>query len=238
AVEYSYKHHNLTGASDALRNTSHYHYLNHLLVKETNRNNLSFYFEYDGSDHTAYCLRTWGDGGIYDHKLHYDLERNITVVENSLGSKTIYAHNGSVVHEASTEDGSTTITKRNLHNDIVERIDAEGNKTLYDYNGSGYLTSITNPNGSKKTFIYDEENNLIQYENEVNARWTMEYDARNRLIQTTDPLGVNTRYTYANNLLHSISTADETEQVLLYDEHHNIRAIIKNEIPLSQYRYD
>src|SRR5690606_172855 len=78
----------------------------------------------------------------------------------------------------------------------------------------------------------------IQYENEVNARWTMEYDARNRLIQTTDPLGVNTRYTYANNLLHSISTADETEQVLLYDEHHNIRAIIKNEIPLSQYRYD
>src|SRR5690606_15452579 len=78
----------------------------------------------------------------------------------------------------------------------------------------------------------------IQYENEVNARWTMEYDARNRLIQTTDPLGVNTRYTYANNLLHSISTADETEQVLLYAEHHDIRAMIKNEIPLAQYRYD
>jgi hypothetical protein len=30
-----------------------------------NRNGLSFYFEYDGNDDQARCVRTWGDDGIY-----------------------------------------------------------------------------------------------------------------------------------------------------------------------------
>ena len=84
AVHYIYDHHgDLVEVRDALNNAFKYSYYNHLLIQETNRNGLSFFFEYDRNDHAARCTRTWGDGGIYNHELMYDLENNVTVVENS-----------------------------------------------------------------------------------------------------------------------------------------------------------
>ena len=62
------------------------------MMRETNRNGLSFYFAYDGFGEDAYCVRTWGDGGIYDHLIDYDKGVQ-TVVTNSLGFTTIYMLN-------------------------------------------------------------------------------------------------------------------------------------------------
>jgi len=50
----------------------------------------SFYFGYDGIGQDAWCVRTWGDGGIYDHELTYDKQSKVTVVTNSLGHTTTY----------------------------------------------------------------------------------------------------------------------------------------------------
>ena len=61
----------LIEATDALGHRFRYEYETHLLTRETDRNGLSFYFAYDGWDSEAYCVRTWGDGGIYDHVLDY-----------------------------------------------------------------------------------------------------------------------------------------------------------------------
>jgi YD repeat-containing protein len=87
---------NLASATDALGHAMTLAYQRHLLVRETNRNGLSFYFEFDGTDETARCVRTWGDGGIYDHKLTYAVP-GVTVVENSLGHRTTYHHRDGLV---------------------------------------------------------------------------------------------------------------------------------------------
>ncbi|RMG22363.1 MAG: hypothetical protein D6730_16610, partial [Bacteroidetes bacterium] len=64
-MRYAYDEYgNLHKAYDALNQAFTFEYDFHLLVKETNRNGLSFYFEYEGHDHKAKCLHTWGDGGI------------------------------------------------------------------------------------------------------------------------------------------------------------------------------
>jgi hypothetical protein len=60
-------------------------YARGLLVQETFKNGLSFYFEYEGRGPEARCVRIWGDEGLYDHKLVYDLDARRTVVTNSLG---------------------------------------------------------------------------------------------------------------------------------------------------------
>src|SRR5690606_15492141 len=57
---------------DSLGHRFRYAYAGHLLVQETNRAGLSFYFQYDGVGALARCVRTWGDGGIYDHAIDYD----------------------------------------------------------------------------------------------------------------------------------------------------------------------
>ena len=79
---------NLIETRDALGNAQRFVYKGNLLVQETNKNGLSFYFAYDTEGDSARCVRTWGDGGLYDHKLDYDSVPRATIVENSLGHKT------------------------------------------------------------------------------------------------------------------------------------------------------
>ncbi|MEM9258197.1 MAG: DUF6531 domain-containing protein, partial [Bacteroidota bacterium] len=93
-VQYRYDEFgDLVESIDALGNSFQYTYENHLLVRETNRNGLSFYFEYEAGDGYRRCLRTWGDEGIHDNTLSYNLEAKTTRVINSLGHATIYHWN-------------------------------------------------------------------------------------------------------------------------------------------------
>ncbi|MES1205763.1 MAG: DUF6531 domain-containing protein, partial [Pseudomonadota bacterium] len=80
----------LVGVTDPLGHSWRFAYKQHLLMQETNRNGLSFHFAYDGFGEDAYCVRTWGDGGIYDHEIAYDVANHTTFVTNSLGETTVY----------------------------------------------------------------------------------------------------------------------------------------------------
>ena len=99
AIKYNYDNQgNLIEVLDAYNRAMTYEYRSHLLVKETDRLGLSFYFEYDVMTSEGKCLRTWGDNGIYDHKISY--QDGLTLVENSLGNTTQFYHkDGLVVRE-------------------------------------------------------------------------------------------------------------------------------------------
>jgi YD repeat-containing protein len=64
----------LIAATDAEGATTRYAYdrRSHLMVQETDRNGLSFYWMYDGRGSSARCVRTWGDGAIFNQKLLYN----------------------------------------------------------------------------------------------------------------------------------------------------------------------
>lgn len=83
----------LAAALDPKGHAMRYEYRSGVLVKETNRNGLSFYFEYDWEDPDGWCVRTWGDGGIYDRRITYDEHRHVTVVDDSRGGRTHYYGN-------------------------------------------------------------------------------------------------------------------------------------------------
>ncbi len=61
-------------------------------MRETNRNGVSFYFGYDGVTEEASCVRTWGDGGIYDRIIDYDKIARTTAVTDGEGGTTIYRY--------------------------------------------------------------------------------------------------------------------------------------------------
>ncbi|MEY3172831.1 MAG: hypothetical protein RLZZ436_744, partial [Planctomycetota bacterium] len=86
-VRYEYDHSGLLVATrDPLDHAMTFEYSpGGLLLRETNRNGLTFHFEYDADSPDARCLHTWGDGGIYERWLHYDTELRRTIVTNSLG---------------------------------------------------------------------------------------------------------------------------------------------------------
>ena len=143
---------NLHEAFDALGASERFRYEHHLLVQETKKSGVSFYFTYDGRDASARCTRTWGDGGIYDHKLTYD--GNKTVVENSLGHKTLYVHDGAMVHETVDALGHTTETHYDDAYRVKMALDALRNPTAFQYDARGNLTSKVTADGAKVTIEY------------------------------------------------------------------------------------
>ncbi|MDE8698004.1 hypothetical protein PZH42_28725, partial [Bacteroides cellulosilyticus] len=98
-----------TAAGDVMT----YEYAGRLIVKETWRNGLALYFEYDGTVVGSRCVHTWGDGGIYDHKLTF--REGVTEVLDSHGGLTVYHHRGGLVWK---------------------KVDANGGEHLWSYDDS------------------------------------------------------------------------------------------------------
>ncbi len=103
----------LVTVTDPAGNFWEFEYAGHLLTRETDRERLSFYFGYDGIGQDAWCVRTWGDGGIYDHELTYDKKSKVTCVTNSLGQTTTY--------------------RMDIMGMVVEILDPHGASTKYEY---------------------------------------------------------------------------------------------------------
>ena len=92
-VQYEYdQNNNLITVFDAMRNPYRFRYRENLLVQHTNRNRLSFYYEYDQYTPEGKCIHSWGDGGLYDYRFVYDETGRTTQITDSLGqvSQLVY----------------------------------------------------------------------------------------------------------------------------------------------------
>jgi len=199
----------LVAAYDALGHAYRYEYMNHLLVKETNRNGLSFFFEYDEYAPAGFCVHTWGDGGIYDRKITYQKAPHITVVENSLGAKTVFFGNdvGLVTKIVDAMGGTTSyewdsynrkvsqtdpnnITLRweyDSRGNLIKASDGLGSETNRRYSQLDLVTELTDRRGNSWKRFFDERGNLVATEDPALHRWEFQTDRKGRLIRVTNP---------------------------------------------------
>ena len=225
AVEYHYRDGLLVQTEDALKQPLVYHYEHQLLVKETFRNNLSFYFEYDGIDHNARCVKTWGDGGIYGRNLHYDTANNITYVKDSLSQVTTYFHDGVLPHKVIDPLQHTTLTAYNDYAQVISETNELGYRSQYEYDDRGNTTKIIRADNVSLQFIYDDKENLVELIDAVGNSWRYQYDAFNRLAAKVNPLGHATRYEYSDAALSRVIDAGENQFHFHYDQNLNLRSI-------------
>jgi RHS repeat-associated protein len=238
-VRYTYDHRgDLTAVHDALGAAQVFEYRQHLLVRETDRNGLSFYFEYDGAAHDARCTRTWGDGGIYDHKLTYDEALGITVVENSLGERTTYHHDGTLVHQEDDAFGNRSFTERDNSKQVVSEVDALGRVTSYTYDTRGNQTGVTGPDGAGIQVAYDEGDRPLRAVDQNGGEWRWRYGARGELLGRVDPLGAETRYGYRGAQLVSVIDPGGGETRLAWDVQGNLRSMTDPVGATTRWDYD
>ncbi|MEL6631786.1 MAG: RHS repeat-associated core domain-containing protein [Bacteroidota bacterium] len=221
---------------DALDHEASYAYENHLLVKETDRNGLSFYFEYDGIDHNAKCIHTWGDDGIYDHKLTY--AGGITFVENSLGHTTTYHHNEALVTKEVDPKGNETHYEYNEHYETLVEVDALGRRTEYQYDEWGNRTGTLFADGSQTQMVYDEHK-LIQATDPVGGNWMWHYDEAGRLIARQDCMGATHAYQYdERGVLTTIINPVGDITRFLFDETFNLLQVTSPDNATIRGKYD
>lgn len=158
------------------------------MVKETNKNGLSFYFEYDALDHTARCIHTWGDNGIYNHKLVYDAENGLTVVEDSLGHKTKYFHDGVLPYRVEDPLGGVIQTEYNDYAQAVKEIDELGRETSMEYDDRGNTIKITEADGSVTELEFNDQDKLCKAIDPMGGEWQWEFSKCGLLTSKRDSL--------------------------------------------------
>lgn len=186
---------NLVETRDAMDAVRSYEYLGRLLTRETDRCGLSFHFEYDRPDERARCVRTWGDGGLLERSLQYDLDAQATVVTDSRGGEARYEWN---------EMGLVTATRDPLGHESFREWDEEGNRLsetnacgearLFEYDKLGRCIATIDPDGKRAESVFDELGNLVSFKDEAGATWSHEYDERGNRVATVDPAGGRWEY--------------------------------------------
>src|SRR6185312_11257908 len=232
--------------TDPLGNSWKLAYKQHLLVQETNRNGLSFYFAYDGHGEDAFCIRTWGDGGIYDHVIDYDKVGKVTCVTNSLGHTTTYKMNvvGCVTEVMDPLGGTTKYDydERTLRK--VKETNPVGGETTWTYDARGKDRKVVGPDEAEVAVDFSPENQALRARDPVKGQWTWGYDAQGRMLGRVDPLGRRVQFHWAaegrGGLQRLTSLTDPAGQdtALGYDGQGNVIRLRTPDSAESRWTYD
>jgi RHS repeat-associated protein len=183
----------LVAVRDAHRQSTRYTYDGRLMVEETDRNGVTFYWLYDGRGSSARCLRTWGLAGaevIYNEKLDYDPKNHRTLVVDSYGNKTLYEMNafGSII-SVTDPLGGQTLRAYDEDLQLVSETDPAGRRTKYAYGPRGQLVSTVFADGSQTVQKYDPHfPELVKlHQTEAGALWRFQYDGHGQLVETRGP---------------------------------------------------
>lgn len=202
----------LAAAIDAEGRASRYLYRGGVLVRETDRKGLSFHFEYDWEHPEGWCIRTWGDGGIFARTLRYDKYARVTEVEDGRGGRTLYFGNAAGLVDRLI-DAAGAVWSYEWEPELlcrVAEVDPLGRRWAWEYDQRGNLRAAKDPLGRTMRFRLDEEGELVEAVDarghsrrwEYDARghvrraidacgsaWSFGYDGRGNLVEAVDPLG-------------------------------------------------
>lgn len=228
---------------DACGKSWRFEYDDHLLVRERDREGLSFYFVYDGRDRYGRCVRTWGDGGIYDHVIDYDVRGRVTVVTDSLGATTRYRMDGlGMVTEIVQADGTSVQREYTPQTWLAAEIDELGGATRYSYDERGNRVMIVEPEtaaGKRVTKIrHDEKDRPVELVDPSGATWKWEYDGSGRVVARVDPLGHRDGWIWERGVVVGSVDAAGRRTTYEHDSAGNVVAITTPDGQVSTRQYD
>ena len=238
-VDYGYQPEGeLATATDALGGVLRYAYDGwHRLVKRTLQTGVSFRYTYD-SDHGR-CIRTVGDGGIYDTELCFDLAKRTTMTsgnqeprkytwnaeglvlrEETLGGEQARERTYDADHYVLTEANAAGEKLQCFHDargNLIQRVDPAGNTTAWEIDDDRPAARI-DPDGNETTYEHDGHGALIGVTYPTGQRFSLDHDGRGRLT--------------------AIHGDDGLLAAFAYDVQHNLVEETNARGAVTQYAYD
>jgi RHS repeat-associated protein len=183
---------------DAFNKPYAFAYDAHHMVRQTDRNGLSFYYEYEKTDEGGRrVIHAWGDDGLYDYRFQYLDPSNERRITDSLGNVSIIKLNerGLPISEIDPLGGTT-----NYEYDEVGRttaiIDQNGLRIGFEYDERGNLLKLTRPDGKSIVAEYNHSDKAVRITDPDGATWQQVLDERGLLIGQRTPLGAESSYEY------------------------------------------
>ncbi|WP_437828343.1 DUF6531 domain-containing protein [Sorangium sp. So ce1153] len=187
----------LSAATDPLGHALRYEYRGGVMVKETRKGGLSFHFAWNWYHPEGWCVRTWGDGGIYDRRITYDEHRHFTSVEDGRGGITQYWGNAlGLVDRMVDPMGAVTEYAWDAYCRKTSETDGLGNWSAWEYDARGNCVLHRDPLGHETRMEYDREDQLVRLVDAAGGEWAAAYDARGKPVWARNPAGAVTWYAH------------------------------------------
>lgn len=187
----------LRGVHDALGKPYRFEYQDHCLLRHTDRNGLSFYYEFDRIAPTGRVVRAWGDGKLYDSVIVYDRTERRVRITDSLGHTAVLQLDTNDLPISETDPlGGITRYEYDEIGRTTAVTDPGGLRTEYHYDDRGNLTKLVRPDAVAVELSYDDGDRLLEYKDARGQRWRQEWDERGRLVRQLSPMGAEQRYEY------------------------------------------
>ena len=156
-VSYQYDdRQNLIAIADALGNPTIMEFENHLMVKKTDRNGQTFYWEYDNKNR---CTHTWGDDGWQEGWIEYFPKEGYNLVKDANGAVTTYYYTpDQLITQIKDPMGNSEFLQYTDYMELYRKIDQEGRITGFTYDDFGNKVSVTYPDNTQEIFAYNEQN--------------------------------------------------------------------------------
>ncbi len=188
---------NLLAVLDALGNPYTFAYDDHRLVRHTDRNGLSFYYEFERTSEEWRVVHAWGDGGLFDYRFEYvDLlrERRIT---DSLGGVTLVTLDERALPISEMDPlGGITVYEYDDVGRTSAVIDAANRRTEYHHDEAGNLLRMVRPDGLVVATGFSAHNKPLSITDASGSMWQLHWDERGLLTGQTSPLGHESHYEY------------------------------------------
>jgi RHS repeat-associated protein len=238
AVTYHYSQGDLVCVEDALGQPLNYRYRDHLLVQETWRNGLSFYFTFDVWDSTGKCVRTWGDDNLFYRDIEYSEAGDYTRVTDSLGHVIHYYHDGILPHRVVDAIGGEHLYLYNESFELIEEVRPDGQVIQKKYDDRGNLIEATLNGRSKFKATYNSLNLPEVVQDDSGRQWSYEYNSHGLLTKKTFPEGGAYQYEYQRGLLAKVISASGDVLQIQYDGQKNPARILVNQELEKAAEYD
>ena len=188
----------LVAVRDALNNPYTFGYDAHHMVRHTDRNGLSFYYEFDHPAEGDWRVaHAWGDGGLYDYRFDYLDALNERRITDSLGHVSIVKldERGLPISEIDPLGGMTVYEYDDAARTTAV-VDPGGRRTEYAYDERGNVLKLVRPDGAAIATVFDEADKPVTVTDPNGAAWQQRFDTRGLLVEQASPLGHVSRYEY------------------------------------------
>jgi len=223
-VSYRHEQADLAAVLDALGAARSFEYVEHRMVRHTDRLGLSFSYAYDTRWRVVHA---WGDDGLYDYRFAYDDTLRQTRVTDSLGHVSVVTLDENRLPLCEVDPlGGVTVFEYDESGRTVAVIGPEGLCTRFAYDARGNLLRMQLPDGSSTGTEYDEQDQVLAVIDPLGHRWPRSSDGRGLLLSQTDPLGAATHFAYdSRGQLTRITDPRGAVTELSYDAHGQLASL-------------
>ncbi len=240
-IQYEYdRSDDLIAVRDALGNPYRFSYQDHRLTRHTDRNGLSFYYEYVKTGDAWRVAHAWGDGGLYDYRFEYIDAINERRITDSLGHVTLIKLDGNGLPISEIDPlGNMTSYEYDDAGRTTAVIAPDQLRTEYAYDERGNLLTLTRPDGKSVVSAFDACNKAVSIVDPNGAEWKQEWDARGLLIKQTTPLGVESKCEYdTRGQLVAFVNPLQARTALAFDAYGNLARLIDALGQVTAFAYD